>query len=317
MIPSLVACAFLLDLILGDPRGLPHPVVWIGQLIRQLEALWTRLLANRYLAGLLLTCSILALTGIATWGLLAATATFHRLLGILAWLWVAHACLATRALHLESSEVVEHLAAGRIEAARQSLAMIVSRDTSHLDEEGILRATCETVAENTSDGVVAPLFFLCFGGPIAAMVYKAASTLDSMVGYKNERYLKLGWASARLDDLLNLIPARLTALLTCLAAPLVGLSGWRSFTTTLRDGRKTSSPNAGFPMAAAAGALGVRFGGPARYFGADVEKPILGAQRHPFSVDDYARAIRLMYAVSFLSLLLGEGLLIFILGGWS
>jgi len=316
MNPTLVACAWLLDLVLGDPRGLPHPVVWIGRLISALEARLRRSFANLTLAGVILTLSVLALTALATWGLLAASVAFHRLLGLLAWLWVAHACLATRALHAESAEVVAYLRAGRLDEARTALSWLVSRDTTQLDEEGILRATCETVAENTSDGIVAPLCFLCLGGPVAAMTYKAASTLDSMVGYKNERYLRFGWASARLDDLLNLFPARLTALLTVLAAPLVGLNGWRALVVTLRDARKSASPNAGFPMAAAAGALGVRFGGTAVYFGAAVEKPVLGGQNHPFAVADYHRAIRLMYAVSALALLLGVTLLVLFHGGW-
>lgn len=317
MSPILVACAWTLDLLLGDPRGLPHPVRWIGWLIHALETVWSSLARNRYFAGILLTLSVLSITALATWGLLAVMNHFHRLLGILAWLWAAHACLATRALHAESSEVVAHLAAGRIDAARSALALLVSRDTRHLSEEEILRATCETVAENTSDGIVAPLCFLCLGGPIAAMTYKAASTLDSMVGYKNERYRQFGWAAARLDDLLNLLPARLTALLTMLAAPLVGLHGWRALVVTLRDARKTASPNAGFPMAAAAGALGVRFGGPAVYFGESIEKPVLGSQTHPFTATDYHRAIRLMYAVSTLALALGLTLLVLFRGGWQ
>lgn len=315
--PILVICAWLLDLLLGDPRGVPHPVVWIGRLISLLEDFWRKFVRNQYLGGVLLTLSVLAITAGVTWGILTAAAAAYRLLAILVWLWIAHACLATRALHVESAEVIAQLDAGDLEAARRALSGLVSRDTAHLDEEAILRATCETVAENTSDGIVAPLCFLCLGGPVAAMTYKAASTLDSMVGYKNERYRQLGWASARLDDLLNLVPARLTALLTCVAAPLVGLNPWRSLTTTLRDAGKTCSPNAGYPMAAAAGALGVRFGGPAVYFGTAVEKPVLGIQHHPFTVTDYRRAIRLMYTVSFLALVLGAGLLVLFRGGWQ
>lgn len=317
MSPILLLCAWLLDLLAGDPQGNPHPVVWIGRLIVRLEPLCLRLTSNRRLAGILLTFSTLLLVGGSAWCILEGARLIHPMFHLLLWVWLGYACLATRALHVESAIVAAALRAGDLAAARQALARLVSRDTNRLDEAGIYRALCETVAENTADGVVAPLFFLALGGPVAALVYKAASTLDSMVGYRTERYLLLGWASARLDDLLNLIPARLTALLMAVTAPLVGLSGWQALRMALRDGGKTSSPNAGLPMAAAAGALGVRLGGAAVYFGEPVEKPTLGDPRHPIGAADYRGVVRLLYAVSFAMLLLALVLATYFGGGWE
>ena len=310
MTATLLAAAWGLDLLLGDPRTLPHPVVAIGRLIRGAENFWPRLIQHRRSAGIVLALTVLALTATATWGILFLTAALAPALALLATIWLSYTCLATRSLHLESARVIEALDAGDLAGARRALAWIVSRDTSELEEEAILRATCETVAENISDGIIAPLFYLVLGGPILGMTYKAASTLDSMVGYKNDKYLQLGWASARLDDLLNLIPARLTVLLIVLCAPFLGLSAGQALQAAWRDGRKSSSPNAGYPMAAMAGALGVTFGGAATYFGARCEKPILGSPRHPLTTADYHRAIRLMYAVSLAALLFGGGLLL-------
>lgn len=310
MTAALLAAAWGLDLLLGDPRSLPHPIVAIGRLIRRAEEFWPKALTNRRNAGIALTLSVLALTAATTWGILFLTATLAPWLTLLATIWLSYTCLATRSLHRESAKVIRALDAGDLAGARLALSWIVSRDTQELTEEAILRATCETVAENTSDGIVSPLLYLALGGPILGMTYKAASTLDSMVGYKNARYLQLGWASARLDDLLNLIPARLTVLLIALCAPLVGLSAGQALQAARDDGGKSSSPNAGYPMAAMAGALGVTFGGVATYFGERVEKPTLGRARHPLTRADYYRTIRLMYAVSLTALLLCGGLLI-------
>lgn len=310
MTTALLAAAWGLDLLLGDPRPLPHPVVAIGRLIRRAEEFWPRAVKNRRNAGIALTLSVLALTAATTWGILFWTATLAPWLTALATIWLSYTCLATRSLHRESAKVIRALEAGDLSGARLALSWIVSRDTGELEEEAILRATCETVAENTSDGIVAPLLYLALGGPILGMTYKAASTLDSMVGYKNATYLQLGWSSARLDDLLNLIPARLTVVLIALCAPLVGLSGSQALRSARDDGGKSSSPNAGYPMAAMAGALGVTFGGVATYFGERVEKPTLGCAGHPLTLADYHRTIRLMYAVSLTALLLCGGLLL-------
>jgi adenosylcobinamide-phosphate synthase len=308
----LVLGAFGLDLLLGDPRGWPHPVVWVGRLIQRLEELWTAWLGRSRLAGVLLTLSTLLVTGGAAWGLLALAGFLHPWLQAAAALWLAWTCLALRSLHAESLEVVRQLEAGDLEAARRALSLIVGRDTAGLDEAGILRAAIETVAENTSDAVVAPLFYLCLGGPVLGILFKAASTLDSMVGYDNERYRAVGWASARLDDLLNLVPARLTGLLMVLAAFPLRLNAGGALMVMRRDGRKPKSPNAGIPEAAVAGALAIRLGGPAVYFGTRVEKPTLGDDHRPVTPATYRGAVRLMYLASLSTL--GLGLLL--LGVW-
>lgn len=301
----LVLGAFGLDLLLGDPRRLPHPVVYIGELITRLEIPLAGLLRNRRQAGVLLTLGTLTVTGALAWGGLALAEQIHPWLYIGLWVWLGYTTLALRSLHRESREVVKWVAVGDLGEARRALSLIVGRDTSQLDEEAILRACLETVAENTSDGVVAPLFYLSLGGPVAALLYKAASTLDSMVGYRNDRYRELGWASAKLDDLLNLIPARLTGMLMVLAAFPLGLNSWAALKIMLRDARKTSSPNAGFPEAAAAGALGVQFGGPAVYFGRRVDKPTLGDADGPITLRSYRQMVGLLYLTALLALGLG------------
>jgi len=298
----LASAALGLDLLLGDPRSLPHPVVQIGRLIRLLEE---RLRASGLPlrpAGALLCAGTLLATGLCTAALLGLAGAVAPFLGALAAVIAGWSCLALRGLHRESAEVARLLDAGDLPGARAQLAMLVSRDCSELDEEGVLRALIETLSENSSDGVIAPLFYLMLGGPVAAMVYKAASTLDSMVGYKNERYLELGRASARLDDLLNLIPARLTGLLFVAAAYLLKLDAKGAWRTMLRDAAKTSSPNAGYPESAAAGALGIRLGGACVYFGKRVEKPALGDATNPLTLASYRDMIRLLYLGTFLAL---------------
>ena len=186
--------------------------------------------------------------------------------------------------------------------ARKQLSYIVGRDTDQLEEPEIWRGAVETVAENTADGVIAPLLFLILGGPVLGLAYKAVNTLDSMVGYKNDRYLHFGRASARFDDLLNWLPARLTGTLMVLASAFVGLSMKRSWRTLRRDGRNHSSPNSGIPEAAAAGALGVQLGGMNFYFGKPVEKPTIGEPLNPLGIKAWQGAVRLMYAAEVLLL---------------
>lgn len=303
-IPAAITTAFCLDLLLGDPRWLPHPVVGIGRLVHCLEG-WLEFCPWRRLAGVVLTVATVTVTGFLVWGLLQLAASWHPLAYWLVWIVLAATTLATRSLHGESAVVVAHLRQGRLVEARGALAMLVSRDTSELDEAGVLRGALETVAENSSDGIVAPLFYLCLGGPVLALSYKAVSTLDSMVGYRNDKYREFGWASARLDDLLNLIPARLTVLFMAVAAALTGLRPLATLRMAWRDGGKSKSPNAGYPMAAAAGALGVELGGPATYFGRREEKPTLGESRRPLTLAVYAELVRLLYATALLALLAG------------
>jgi adenosylcobinamide-phosphate synthase len=308
MSPLLLATAFAADLLLGDPRRLPHPVVGIGRLISGLERFLYDRVHPRRLGGLLLVALTLLVTGGLVWGLLTLAERLPPALGWLVAGWLAWTCLAVRELHRQSAVVVAHLTAGDLDSARQALSMIVGRDTRELNEQAILRACIETVAENSSDGIVAPLLFLGFGGPLAGMLFKAASTMDSMIGYRNERYREFGWAAARLDDLLNWLPARLTTLLLVVSSLPLGGKPRNAWQMARRDGRKHASPNAGLPEAAAAGALGVQLGGPASYFGRWQEKPTFGDAERPVTVADYRRMVRLMYAVAVLTLGLACGL---------
>lgn len=290
-----ILAAVALDLLLGDPRWLPHPVVQIGRLISLLEKLLRRLVPNERLGGVLLLVLTVGVTFGAAWGVVRGAALLHPAAGIAVSALIGWTCLAARSLHGESGVVARALAAGDLPSARRFLSFIVGRDTAELGEPEIWRGTVETVAENTSDGVIAPLFFLMVGGAPLALAYKAVNTLDSMVGYRNERYRHFGWASARCDDLANLIPARITGLLICLAAPLAGCSGRRALRTMVRDGRNHSSPNSGIPEAAVAGALGVRLGGTNVYFGTPVEKPTIGEPLHLLDAAAWRGAVRLMY----------------------
>lgn len=299
----IIILALVLDLVLGDPRWLPHPVVLIGRLITVLDRKLRTPALDERLAGVILLALTVTAAATTTWGVLRLLTQAHPLCGAVAAVVIAATCLAARSLHAESALVAKSLESGDIVSARKQLAWIVGRDTDQLEEPEIWRALVETVAENTSDGITAPLFWLSVGGPVAAMAYKAVSTLDSMVGYKNSRYLRMGWASARMDDLLNFIPARLTALLMVIAAPLAGLSSGGSIRVTLRDRLKHPSPNSGHPEAAAAGALGVRLGGAASYGGIASWKELIGDPLLPLDGQAYHGMIRLMYVTTILMVL--------------
>ena len=292
---AIVLAAVVLDLILGDPRLLPHPVVAIGNLISFLEKQLRRLFRNARLAGVVLLVVTVGVSYAAAALLIKAAWLLSPEAGFATGLYIAWVSLAARSLHAESGKVAQALERGDLPGARTALSYIVGRETDQLDEQEVVRGAVETVAENTGDGVIAPLFYLMLGGPPLAIAYKAVNTLDSMVGYKNERYLEFGWASARFDDLVNYLPARLTGLLMVLAAPVCGLSGGGAWRILRRDCRNHSSPNSGFPEAAAAGALGVRLGGANRYFGKVVEKPTIGDASVPLSLAAYAGVVRLMY----------------------
>ncbi|TGU75133.1 cobalamin biosynthesis protein CobD [Geomonas terrae] len=292
---AIVLGAVVMDLFLGDPRTLPHPVVIIGWLISWLERVLRQRISDPRLAGVALLVVTVGVSYLVAAGLIYLGTLVAPAVGFLVALYLAWVSIAARSLHVESAKVAKALERGDLPAARVALSYIVGRETAQLDEPEVIRGAVETVAENTGDGVVAPLFYLMLGGPALAIAYKAVNTLDSMVGYKNERYLEFGWASARFDDLANFIPARLTGLLMVLAAPLCGLSSAGSWRILHRDCRNHASPNSGYPEAAAAGALGVRLGGANRYFGRIVEKPTIGDPVRPLSLEAYAGVVRLMY----------------------
>jgi adenosylcobinamide-phosphate synthase len=292
--------AIILDLLIGDPRWFPHPVVYVGKLITLLEK-WLRMtVRNEMLGGVLLLVMTIGITCGVVVALLKGAYAINFYLGFCLAVILTWSCLAARSLHRESRLVADALVREDLATARKYLSYIVGRDTAELDEAEVWRATVETVAENSSDGVIAPLFFLILGGPVLALAYKAVNTLDSMVGYRNERYLHFGWASARCDDLANFIPARLTGLLMVAAAPLVGLSGRSAWRIMHRDGRNHSSPNSGIPEAAAAGALGVRLGGTNVYSGIPVAKLTIGDPSQPLSLPAWQGSVRLMYGAEML-----------------
>ena len=296
----IILLALLLDLMIGDPRWLPHPVVAVGHLIHVLDRGLRRDWLNERVAGILLLLLVVTISAGITWFVLQALATLLPFVGWIAAILVSSTCLAATSLHKESNRVASALLAGDLPLARRYLSYIVGRDTGLLEEPDIWRAVVETVAENTSDGIIAPFFWLTLGGPVAAMAYKSVSTLDSMVGYRNKRYLQLGWASARMDDLLNYIPARLSALLLVMSAPLVGCSSSAAARITLRDRLKHPSPNSGHPEAAAAGALGVRLGGGATYGGVSSWKEYIGDDLQPLDERAYRSMIKLMYSSTLL-----------------
>lgn len=297
-----IPAAVLLDWLMGDPRWFPHPVIFIGKLITFLEMPLRKILRNELLGGGLLLVLTVGLTAAVAALVLKLAYAASPVAGFSLAVLLSWSCLAARSLQLESSLVAAALGHGDLPLARRQLSYIVGRDTEELTAQKIWRGAVETVAENTADGVIAPLLFLMLGGPVLGLAYKAVNTLDSMVGYRNEKYLLFGRASARFDDLANWLPARLTGLLLVLAAPLAGLSLSGAWRIMGRDGRNHASPNSGIPEAAAAGALGVQLGGTNCYFGKPVEKPTIGEPLHPLACGDWHGAVRLMYGAEVLLL---------------
>jgi adenosylcobinamide-phosphate synthase len=308
--PWHLAVAYCVDLILGDPTFLPHPIRWIGHFISWAE---TNLYPQspspglQRVAGFFFWLVVMTGVGSATLLLLLLSTQLHTILGQALAIWLASTTLATRSLHRESCRVVKALRDRNLVLARQQLARIVSRDTQHLSEEEIMRALLETVSENTSDGIVAPLLYLGLGGPLLAILYKAVNTMDSMVGYLNERYRYFGSFAARADDVANWVPARLTGWLLVGAAACLKYDWPASQRIMRRDGRKLKSPNAGIPEAAVAGALGVRLGGANVYAGQVVHKATLGDTLEPLALEHYSAVIKLMYATSLLAFLFAFG----------
>jgi adenosylcobinamide-phosphate synthase len=312
-LPWQLAAAFGLDLLLGDPRWMPHPTRWIGRLISRVEAIFyddCGSSAHQRLAGC--ACWVTVMMGVACGAIfLLKLASFaHPYLGAALAVWLAYTTLALRSLHQESAYVVAALTAGNLALARSRLAMIVSRETGSLEERDILRAVIETVAENFSDGVVAPLFFLALGGPVGGLAYKGVNTMDSMLGYLNDRYRHFGWCAARMDDLANWVPARLSGLLVVAGAAVLRYEWRGAWQIMRRDAGKMKSPNAGYPEAALAGALNIQLGGTSVYFGKPVEKPTLGDPGRPLDLDAYRAAVRLLYVSSLAALGLALGLVV-------
>lgn len=300
-----ITFAFVLDLLFGDPRWLPHPVKLMGRLAVFLETPCRRLMQNEKMAGILLVFLVLSVTGLTVTSLIYGAGQIHPYLTDAISIVLLYTSLAAKDLSKHSRDVYESLVAGNLPEAREKVGRIVGRDTDNLTEAEISRAAIESVAENTSDGVTAPLFFSFICGPVGAMLYKAVNTLDSTFGYKNERYLNFGWASARLDDVANFIPARLTALIIPLAAAILNLHPIKSFRILLRDARKHPSPNSGMSEAAMAGAMGIQLGGMNVYFGRPSFRATMGDPLKPIDKKDIPVVNRLMYVTVGLFLLLG------------
>ena len=294
---------FVLDLMLGDPEWLYHPVCIIGKYISFMEKKLRRRGGNLRKSAVFLTVSTVLLTmavvALILW-VLSLLGRIPLLIGmsLLDWMGIAVTCMAKEAWGVEKA-----LDKG-VEAGRTQVARIVGRDTQSLSEEEIIKATIETVAENTTDGVISPLFYAAIGGPVLLWGFKAANTLDSMVGYLDEKYRDIGWSSAKLDDVFNYIPARITALMMCLAAFLTGMDGKNAFRIVHRDHANHKSPNCAWSEAAAAGALHIQLGGTHDYFGKPIEKPTIGDADRPVERADIGKANRLLYATSTLMLAL-------------
>jgi adenosylcobinamide-phosphate synthase len=252
----------------------------------------------------LLCAGVVMLVYGVVWIMLAASFRVHEYVGFVASVVLAYFTLSARALGDAAQAVLSCLASGDDAGARSSLALVVGRDTAALSRKEVVKAAVETVAENTADGIVAPLFYLALGGPALGMAYKAVNTLDSMVGYKNQRYRAMGWASARCDDAANYLPARLTGLLL-VAAAFITRRDWRgAYAIMRRDARKHLSPNSGYPESAMAGALGVQLGGPSLYNGVVRNAARLGEENRPLTGSSIKEAVSMMYYASMLMLLL-------------
>ena len=309
MVQSLAALIIgsIVDFILGDPRELWHPVQGIGWVISRLEKILRRLFpagrrGERWAGAVLVVLTLLVSVGVPAL-LVFFLSLVHPLLSFLLSCIFCWQLLAARSLRTESLKVEEALEKEGLEAGRRAVSMIVGRDTRDLTEEGVIKAAVETVAENTSDGVTAPLFYMILAGPLGGFAYKAVNTMDSMVGYKNEKYRYFGTCAARLDDAANFIPARLSALFMTAAAFLAGYDGKNAWRILKRDRKKHKSPNAAHTEAVMAGALDVQLAGDAWYFGKLVRKPFIGDGIRPIERQDIRRACRLEYATALLQLL--------------
>ena len=303
---------FVLDALFGDPAWLPHPVVYMGKAISKLETfLRPRLpktpqgeLLGGAIVAFCLPVGTFLLTGLVCWG----AARLHPLLGLAVQMFWCGQALAARGLVQESTNVYKELKKPDLPGARKAVSRIVGRDTAELTAEGVTKAAVETVAENASDGVIAPLLYMLIGGAPLALTYKAINTMDSMLGYKNEKYLYFGRIPAKLDDAANYLPSRLAALLWVAAAAFTHNDAKGAWKIWRRDRRNHASPNSAQTESACAGALGVQLAGPAYYFGEYYAKPTIGDALRPIEPEDILRANRMMVAESILALAIGLGL---------
>ena len=293
--------AYVLDLIFGDPQNIIHPVQIIGKLISFGEKI---LLKEKYkfFAGIILNLTVLSVTYGVNY-IIFRSAKNSGIVAIIE-IYLMYTIFSVNSLAREGNRVYGILKEGNIEKARKDLSYLVSRDTGTMDEKMIIRSTMETISENTVDGIVAPMFYMFIGGLPLGMTYKAVNTLDSMVGYKNEKYMEFGKFSAKVDDVANFIPARITGIFIIIASFILRYDYKNSFKIFFRDRKNHSSPNSGHAEASVAGALGVQFGGRVSYFGKETEKPTIGDKIKDFELEDIKKNIKIMYVTSFLSLVI-------------
>jgi len=297
-----ILLAAAIDLAVGDPRWLPHPVRAMGLLASRAEGFFRNLLPPRT-AGILTTITVVAASTAGAASLLYLAGWIHPRLEDTLAVALLFTTISLRDLVDHSRRVHLALEGGDLHRARSRVAMMVGRETTSLDRQGVIRATVESVAENLADGVVAPLLYAALGGPVAALAFKAVSTMDSMFGYKNDRYREFGWLPARLDDLANFLPARISGLLLAACAPLAGGEFRRALSILRRDRLKHASPNSGHPEAAMAGLLNIQLGGPGRYAGKMVDKPVIGDPKVPPQPGHILTANRAVLAAGILAAL--------------
>lgn len=303
-----IGVAYLLDMVIGDPQWAYHPVRLIGRSIERGETIIRKLSIPERMAGMVLSAIIVGGAYLTTTLIVFVARQWCFSCELMVGAAIVYFTISVKSLTDEAKKVMSCLRENDLIRARSALSQIVGRDTSHLKEEQIVRACVETVAEGAVDGVISPLFYSFIGGPGAAMAYRAVNTLDSMVGYKDEKYIKFGWASARLDDVANYIPARISAVLIPLASFCCGYGFKRSLQIAFRDGRKHESPNSGIPEAAIAGALEVQLGGQKTYKGEVVDGHFIGDAKNQLTLKSIDAAVKLVYITSALFLVFGIGI---------
>ena len=299
---ELAVFSYFADLVFGDPSWFPHPVRAMGRLINFFDEKLPRTFNKNKdrLLGVFTAISLILISAVFAYLLINITGRINVLLGKITWIFIGYTTLATKDLVRHAISVKNELVKGDIVKAREKLSRMVGRDTHSLPKQKIVSATVESVAENTSDGVIAPLFYLFIGGPVLAISYKAINTLDSMLAHKNKKYLHFGWFSAKLDDIANFIPARITGLFIVIGSFLLKKDTKNSFSIMVRDGRKHSSPNSAISEAAIAGALGIKLGGPCSYDGREHTHPFIGEAKREINTGFISEAVKLSVVCSIL-----------------
>lgn len=293
-IAFIIICAFILDLIIGDPYWLPHPICFIGKMISFLEIKIRKVFKNEFFGGFILSIAVIFVSFALPFFILYFVGKINFYLGLVLEIYFSFQILATKSLKKESMKVYFPLIQKDIQSARKYLSYIVGRDTENLDKKAITKATVETIAENTTDGVIAPLFFIAIGGAPLGFLYKAINTMDSMIGYKNEKYIRFGKFAARLDDVANFIPARLSAIFMIISTFFLRLDAKNAIKIYIRDRKNHKSPNSAQTESVCAGALNIQLAGDASYFGVLTRKPTIGNKNREIEPNDIIKTNQLM-----------------------